>query len=117
MSKNYFRVIPRDLFNESKLLKCLGMISLHVHDRKIQGLEIVHQEEKSGFVISQDENTGNIFVENLFFFDQNGTPVYFFHPLNNKNNFPLVMEYQNEEYWPFNEQGEYQLADFLFLKK
>lgn len=30
----YQRVIPRDLFNEAKLLKCLGRLSLFIHDGK-----------------------------------------------------------------------------------
>lgn len=29
----YQREIPRDLFNEANLLKCLGQISLIAHDR------------------------------------------------------------------------------------
>lgn len=28
----YTRVIPRDLFNEAKLLKCYGQLALHIHN-------------------------------------------------------------------------------------
>lgn len=30
----YFRVIPRDFFNESKLLKCLGQFELWAIERR-----------------------------------------------------------------------------------
>lgn len=33
MNRNYFRVLPRDLFNEAKLLKCVGRLCLLIHDR------------------------------------------------------------------------------------
>jgi hypothetical protein len=33
----YNRVIPRDLFNESKLLKCFGQLALLMHDGVIPG--------------------------------------------------------------------------------
>ena len=114
---SYRRVIPRDLFNEAKLLKCLAFISLKIHDGKIQGLNINHEDESRGFKIEQNDLDGSIHVSNLHFFDEAGTPVYFCHPLNNKGNFPLLMEYKDEVYFPFNESGEYQLAHFLFKKE
>ena len=32
---NYQRVIPRDLFNESKLLQQLGFVCLAIHDYRL----------------------------------------------------------------------------------
>ena len=32
MNTQYERVIPRDLFNEAKLLKCVGLLVLKIHD-------------------------------------------------------------------------------------
>jgi hypothetical protein len=113
----YARVIPRDLFNEAKLLKCLGFISLCIHDGKIQGLTVTHEDEREGFKIAQDPDTGAIFVTNLYFFDENGAPVFFVHPLNSKLNFPLIMSYKDEEFWPFNEKGDLQILSTLFKKK
>lgn len=31
-SADYGRVIPRDLFNEAKLLKCMGQLCLRIHN-------------------------------------------------------------------------------------
>lgn len=111
---SYMRVCPRDLFNESKLLKCLGQISLGIHDGTIQGLEMVYENERDGFNINQNDDTGGIYVSNLFFIDSHGEHVEFYHPLNNKNNYPIIMIYKNEEYYPFNDKGEYQLSKELF---
>lgn len=113
----YFRVCPRDLFNESKLLKCLGLVSLCIHDGTIQGLTMNHENEKEGFTIVQNDATGGIYVSNLHFFDNNGTPVEFYHPLNNKGPFPLIMEYKGEEYWPFNDKGDFQCDKNIFKGK
>lgn len=112
---SYFRVLPRDLFNEAKLLKCLGKISLLVHDEMIKGLNITHGDERKGFKIGQDCD-GNIFVENLYFFDNDGEPVFFHTGLNDKSAWPLVMNYKDETYFPFNSDGHFQLYNQLFFK-
>lgn len=111
---SYHRVMPRDLFNESKLLKCLGFITLMIHENRIKGLVVEHETEKTGFVIRQNQNDGSIYVENLHFMSSKGEPVYFYHPLNSKYNFPITMRFKNEDYYPFNENGDYQLSDDLF---
>ena len=68
MNANYFRVIPRDLFNEGKLLTELGFLSLAIHDNKegianLLTMELIDEDE--GFVIVQDENEGSLLVSNL----------------------------------------------------
>jgi hypothetical protein len=111
---SYRRVIPRDLFNEAKLLKCLGKLSLLIHEQMIDGLNVNHEDELNGFKFSQCTGSGFITVSNLHFFDNNGTPIYCYHPLNCKDKWPMQIEYLDEIYWPFNEQGEYQLSKKLF---
>lgn len=44
MTSSYRRVLPRDLFNEAKLLKCLGQLSLMIHDGKCE-LRVEHSDE------------------------------------------------------------------------
>lgn len=112
---SYRRVIPRDLFNEAKLLKCLGKITLLIHDKMIQGLNAYHENQREGFKIFQNPSDGSIQVVNLNFFDNNGTPVFFLTPLNDRGPWPLVMEYKGETYFPFNDNGDYQLWSKLFL--
>ena len=68
MNSNYFRVIPRDLFNEGKLLTELGFLSLAIHDNKdgianLLTLELIDEEE--GFIVTQNEDYGSLFVSNL----------------------------------------------------
>ena len=113
---SYFRVNPRDLFNESKLLKCLGRIALLIHDNGILGLTMTHENERSGYCVEQSPDDGSIYVSNLYFHDDACTPIYFYHPLNNKSSYPIIMRYKDEEYFPFNESGQYQLDKRLFLK-
>ena len=35
MKAKYTRVLPRDLFNEAKLMKCMGLLTLLIHDELI----------------------------------------------------------------------------------
>lgn len=84
----YKRVIPRDLFNEAKLLKCLGQLSLLIHDgqdkdgcRTPELLSIEYESdvlsvecghcgggvtvENRQFVIEQCASTGNLYCRNV----------------------------------------------------
>ena len=68
MNPNYFRAIPRDLFNEGKLLTELGFLSLAIHDNKegianVLTMELIDEEE--GFVVVQNESEGSLLVANL----------------------------------------------------
>lgn len=64
----YRRVLPRDLFNEAKLLKCYGQLSLLIHDGKVAGLPL-ELEHSAGvfpeFVIEQDGLRGHLLCSNL----------------------------------------------------
>lgn len=68
---DYKRVIPRDLFNESKLLKCLGQLCLIIHEGKDdggytlpEGFEVRHDPEL-GFLIQQFPGDGSLYCANL----------------------------------------------------
>lgn len=110
----YQRVIPRDLFNEAKLLKCIGKISVLIHDNKIKGLEALHDGD--AFKITQSLD-GQLTIDNIHFFDEDGTTVSFSTNYNSKEDWPLEMIYMDKYYYPLNEKGEYQLSDKLFLNK
>ena len=94
--QKYMRVIPRDLFNESKLLKCLGKLSVYVLDRRFP-YEVLDDLEDSinGFKIVQDED-GNIYCKNYKFLvlkDNKDHSLSFYTPLNSKRPFPLYCDY------------------------
>jgi len=110
----YNRVLPRDLFNEAKLLKCVGAIAILIHDEMIPGLRM-HERCKGGFVIDQDQSGGSIWITNLDFTDESGVPVYFSTKLNSKEAYPLTMRYRDQEYDPLSKDGEYQLCGNLKL--
>ena len=94
----YMRVVPRDLFNESKLLKCLGKISIGILDGKLgeHRLTEKHTREDEGFIILQNED-GDIMCDNYRVF-KGGEEIYLFTRLNSKANWPLMTIDHNAEY-------------------
>lgn len=112
---SYRRVLPRDLFNESKLLKGLGKIALMIHNGTLP-IVMNHEDERSGFQIDQNPSDGSISVTNLHFFDNNGTPIYFYHRLNDKSDWTLMMEFKNETYYAFFDDGRFGPSITIFNK-
>jgi hypothetical protein len=82
----YIRVLPRDAFNESKLLKCVGRLVLLIEDRKAPGWSYDFDGEP--FQIEQDQNDGSIYVRNIQFI-RNGDPVALSSGLNSRAPWPL----------------------------
>lgn len=58
----YKRVIPRDLFNEAKLLKCLGQLSLLIHDGALQNVTMLTDGDPFDIHLSED---GHLYVGNI----------------------------------------------------
>lgn len=89
----YTRVVPRDLFNESKLLKCLGQLVLLIHDGmappKLSYEHVNH--EGIGFVICQDYDSGDIWCANVRF-NIGNRPLHVVNPLNSREPYPLVCQ-------------------------
>lgn len=98
---SYIRVIPRDLFNEAKLLKCLGQLALLIHDGKgiRWPMRLEHAparagkkyevEETPGFVIDQRPEDGGLYCSNLrLFVGRNVIPLYTTY--NSKAPYPLL---------------------------
>lgn len=69
----YERVIPRDLFNDASLLKCLGQLSLYaidgcdVRNNNTSWLRVDFEPtaEKESFTIHLDESDGSTFCSNV----------------------------------------------------
>ncbi len=60
----YAREIPRDLFNEANLLKCLGRLALIALDRgRPESLRVTHRP--GPFDIRQSEADGSIYCANV----------------------------------------------------
>ena len=110
MFKNYERVIARDLFNESKLLKCVGHLALAIHQGRID-LKVGRIGKSPAFKIRQDQSEGSIHVANLVFTVTTCDGVERLHvytPLNSRKVYPLLAKLYNgeDEVGVFTESGE-----------
>lgn len=102
---SYTRVVPRDFFNEAKLLKCLGRLELIILDKLIK-IPLVSEFDGEPFNIQQNINDGSINVTN-YTVSLNNEEIFLFTPLNSKENYPLYGIYRGEEYCIFSETGEF----------
>ena len=92
----YFRQLPRDLFKEAVLLRCLGRLIECIDGEELPGWTHTHHVDDSsqlptrfhGFDIRQDESDGRLYCSNLSF---NYGP----------NALDFLMPYHNTEHaWP-----------------
>jgi len=103
---NYKRVLPRDAFNEAKLLKCIGKLTLMIEDGMLSAWAYHYDGEP--FNIEQDTNDGSISVTNITFWEHK-RQVKCFTPLNSKSPWPLVAlvdEGEGHEQYMFNDHGD-----------
>ena len=98
----YKRVLPRDAFNEAKLLKCIGKITLLIEDGFWP--DWIYHYDGDGFNIVQNESDGSISVSNISFWYKKQS-VTLKTGLNDKSNWPLIMVLGDEEYFVFDEDG------------
>ena len=101
----YQRVIPRDLFNESKLLKCLGKVVLWHANGMLPDLDITfpwNSEFLQGgpFEIEQDPSSGNLSCSNIAFVRKHdGEHLYLYTIYNSKESWPLYFADEHEEFF------------------
>lgn len=102
----YYRVIPRDLFNEGKLLNQLGFLSLAILDAKenTEYLELTQENDEAFDVLLSD--TGSLFVSNINLYCK-GEPIELCTTANSKLPYPLQFGYSDGE----NEFNEYVFGD------
>lgn len=111
----YKRVCPRDLFNESKLLKCVGRLCLKILDGMTPVPMKYNDENTHGFKVEQD-GTGNLFIANLPI-SIKGKRYKFHTTYNCKSNYPLFVETEDYcEYLVFDETGEFTEEFIEFTK-
>ena len=109
----YRREIPRDLFNEANLLKCLGQLALIAHDRNRHGFRMTNRP--GSFLIEQDEADGSIYCATVHIvigerlFDHR-------RPLNSRDPWPLYVrrafqqgndpDWLDDDFEAFSEAGD-----------
>lgn len=111
---SYFRVIPRDLFNEANLLKCYGNIYIQLERLNAEGVELLHNGEP--FEVEQDEHDGSTYVSNVDLVVR-GVACQFRRPLNSREAWPLYMltgDY--EEISVFHDDGSFSVEMLEFLE-
>lgn len=102
----YKRIIPRDFFNESKLLKCLGRLSLNILECKTNDITLVEEFDNECFDIYLDENNGYLYVLNykVYYEDEE---IFLYTPYNSKENYPLYGIYKEETYLMLDDLGNF----------
>lgn len=110
----YTRVIPRDLFNEAKLLKCLGQFALIAHDGVDANrtafprcITIGHDGEP--FVIDLDEDNGELYCRTFpVTVGPYGYRLHLSCPYNSRSPFPLMASFEDyERVAVFNDDGTF----------
>lgn len=106
---SYRRVIPRDLFNEANLLKCLGRVALLIEDGKApDGLQLEHTNSSRGFAIEQDPGSGDICCTNLALVTQKGGRAFAWRGLNSRDGWSIFINARgDEEIAVFNDDGSF----------
>lgn len=110
IQENYQRVIPRDFFNESMLLKCMGKLTLLIHNNQLPP-ELVIDYDDSGFEVDLTEHGLEVSNATLSY---GGVPLTFFTPYNSREPWPMfvVNEENYEEVQVFDNKGNV-LQEFL----
>lgn len=95
------------MFNESKLLKCIGQLCLKIHDRQTPvKMDFYHDEgDSEGFEIGLIE-TGELAIVNLRIYVKK-ISLLFKSQYNSKSPYPLLVEHKNCDYPVFDDQGEW----------
>lgn len=88
-------VLPRDLFNHSKILKCMGRLSLLIFDGQMDAVSL--DLTGNNFNVYQDNDTGCLGVSNLKLYTRRGKEIILFSHYNSKSNYPLWFTLENED--------------------
>ena len=100
----YHRVIPRDLFNEAKLLKCLGKLYIE-SEYEPEGTIVMHRDDEDDlFRVEQDPTSGCIYVDNIMVL-VNGKRVWIYTGLNAKSDYPMYADFGGETIAVFDMDG------------
>jgi hypothetical protein len=112
-SNSYQREIPRDFFNEAKLLKCMGVLALKIlDDLTPEGIVIEIPETGQPFEIERQEEHDGLCVSN-YTVEVNGEEYLVYSKYNSKSNFPLyIVDDEYNEAEVFDEKGNFS-EDFI----
>lgn len=92
---NYIRVLPRDLFNEASLLKCVGRLWI-LTDETSNHHARFETEDADTFDIVQDDSSGAIYIRNVVF-TVRGVRQRLSRPLNSRGTWPLYLDSEDDD--------------------
>lgn len=112
---SYHRVIPRDLFNEANLLKCLGHLYVEL-EKAGKHLARLYFKHPDRFNVDQNPADGSISATNVHFLIA-GKPYLLYRPLNSRRKWPLYAQLDrwDEPIEVFNEEDGTLTDHFLVL--
>jgi hypothetical protein len=102
MTATYLRVIPRDLFNEASLLKCLGRF--WIETERYQPRKVQMEFDGEAFDVCQDDD-GRLWVRNIEIFIH-GKPYWHYRPLNSREPWPLYLTTDDDCIAVFTDDGQ-----------
>jgi hypothetical protein len=111
---SYIRVIPRDLFNEANLLKCLGQLYIKIESVGMTHVAQFGEGHLSHFEISQDPSDGSIYVANLPFLIRD-KHYHLSRPLNSRQPWPLYLSRDDETIPVFDDDGTFSIEMIRLL--
>ena len=113
---SYERVIPRDLFNEANLLKCLGKMFINLENKPFGKIDVKFCNDGEAFDIQQNPEDGSTFCSNVILL-KNGHDVPLFRPLNSRREWPLMChDNDGNEIFIFDDFGHFSEEFVEFLK-
>ena len=90
---NYPRVIPRDLFNEGNLYKCIAQLYLQIGHWP--GVQFVHADDTQPFIAAQNPDDGSLYLLNVDV-TVHEQKLELRRPLNSREPYPLwLMDDEN----------------------
>ena len=100
-------VMPRDLFLQAMLLKCLGFVCLHIVDGRAGKLKFKHKEIRS-FKVVQDLGSGDYFCDNIEFYLEDTLEKITFHIPPSKSSNSLIATNEKEHtFYVLDDKGEF----------
>jgi len=111
----YFRVIPRDLFNEANLLKCYGQLYLNME--RYVGIAYMNDPSPGrAFEVRQDDSDGSTTIANVHLVVR-GRKVPLYRPLNSREPWPLYARIGEDDINVFNDDGSFSDDMKAYLSK
>lgn len=119
---SYVRVIPRDLFNESSLLKCYGRLYICLENTPGHSAEL-REEFAPGeeFRVRQSSDDGSIYLANVSLYVR-GRKVHLSRPLNSRDPWPMWAivplddDGDEDEIEVFTDEGEFAPAFLAYIR-